>query len=192
MANDVDGIVVGANGSVRVAPVGTAAPADPVIAPAAAWIDLGYANEDGVSVSKSKDITGIPAWQSFFDVRKIVTGETFKLSTALLQWGADQVKLAFGGGEVTTVAAVAGPPALIEHYKYEPPDPGELDERAMMVDWADGAKHYRLIVPRGIVVDDVETNLTKSDAAELPIGFEVVASDGIKPWYLLTDDPAFA
>lgn len=187
---DVDEVTVGANGKVYIAPVGTAAPGDPIIAPAAAWVDLGYTSEEGVGLNKGREVASIRAWQSFFDIRKIVTGESLRLTWQLQQWNDANVVLAFGGGAVTTVAAAAGPPALIQHYRYEPPLAGDLDERAGMVEWADGDKHYRLIVPRGMVGDAVETNLTKNAESRLPIAFDVLGTDGAVPWYLITDDPA--
>lgn len=186
MAKDTTGVVVGANGTPWVAPKGTTAPIDPVIAPAAAWIDLGYLTDDGTKVTKNRQIVGIPAWQSFYDLRKIVQSEKLGFAFSVLQWGKDQIKLAFGGGTVTTVT---GPPL---HYKYQPPAPGLVDERAFMLDWVDGTYAFRLIVPRVMVTEAVESTVGRKDAAKLPIGIEVLGTDGVDAWYLLTTHPAFA
>ena len=186
MTKNVDEIVVGANGSLWVAPVGTAAPADETAAPGVGWVDLGYASEDGVTVTDSKTLESIPVWQLFYPARRIVTERDLALSFVLRQWNGENVKLAFGGGEVTEPVPASG------SYKYTPPDPEAIDERALMIDWADGTKHYRLVLTRGMVTENVETNLVRTAAADLPITFGLIGDDTGEPWYLLTDDPAFA
>lgn len=183
MAKDVDEIVVGANGTVWVAPVGTAAPADESAVPGAGWVDLGYTSEDGATVTDSKTLEVIPVWQLFYPARRMVTARDFTVGFALRQWNGDTVKLGFGGGEITEPTA--------NHFKYTPPDPSEVDDRAFMLDWADDTKNYRLVVPRAVTGESVETNIVRSAAADLPITMGVIGSDGVTPWYLLTDDPAF-
>lgn len=185
MTKNADQVVVAANGSIYVGELGATAPAtiDAAIDPAE-WIDLGYANDDGVTFSDGKDTEDINAWQSFYALRRIVTAKEGSLQFNLLQWNGATVRLAFGGGTVTEDAA--------GEYRYEPPDPGVIDERAAIIEWVDGDRNYRLIVPRSMVSETVETNLTKSDAGELPITLSVLGQEGVKPWYLLTDDPAFA
>ncbi len=178
--------VVAGTGEVRVAPVGTAAPVDPTVAWGAAWLELGYTNEDGVTVNREFDMEEKAAWQSFYPIRRIVTGRGFTVAFNLYQWNETSVPLAFGGGTITTIA---GPPA---HYKYTPPSAEVLDERALGVQWQDGTKVYRLIIPRGMVTEAGETNLTRTDTSVLPITFGVVASGTADPFYILTSDPAFA
>lgn len=184
MGKDVDEIVVGANGTVWVAPVGTAAPADESAAPGAGWVDLGFTSEDGVTLSDAKTFERIPVWQLFYAARIIVTERDLNLSFNLRQWSGVKVKLAFGGGEVTEPTS--------GKFKYTPPSPADIDERALLLDWSDGTKKYRLVQPRGMVTEAVETNLVRTAAADLPITFGLLGTDGVDPWYLLTNDPAFA
>lgn len=183
-AKEVDQILVGANGSIWVAPVGTAAPATEIAAYGAGWIELGYVNEDGVSPRESRTIKDILVWQLFYAARKIVTARAFEVKFSLSQWTLTTLPLAFGGGAITEPTP--------NHYKYTPPSPETIDERSLGVDWVDGTKHYRLIIPRGLVSDAVETKLARTDAALLPITFAVIGDDaGGAPWYILTDDPVF-
>lgn len=126
----------------------------------------------------------IQAWQLFYPARKIVDQRTFKLVFDLLQWSKDTVKLAFGGGAITTTSGAG-------HFQYAPPDPSTLDTRALAIEWTDGSVHYRLIVPKGLVEDNVQSMLSRNEAAPLPIGFGVVGQAGVSPWYMLTDDPSF-
>lgn len=182
MGKDTDEIVVGANGTVWTAPVGTAAPATEVAAPAAAWVDLGYTSEDGLTFNDSKTLEVISVWQLFHAARRIVSERDTTISFVLRQWNIDTVPFALD-------AVVTEPTA--GHYKIVPPAPESVGEKALMLDWQDGTKHYRLIIPKGTVTDAVETNLVRTAAADLPIGFGVLGSDGVDPWTLLTDDPAF-
>lgn len=181
---DADEIVVAGNGSIYVGELGATAPADilDTIDPAE-FFELGYANEDGVTFTDGKTIEDINAWQSFYALRRIMTAKEGTLAFNLLQWNGATVRLAFGGGSVTEDQAGA--------YRFTPPAPGVVDERSMIIAWVDGSKNYRLIVPRGMVTENVETQLTKSAAGELPITFGVNGQEGVDPWYLQTDDPAF-
>jgi hypothetical protein len=184
MAKDVDQIVVGANGTVRVAPVGTAEPADIDAAFGAGWVDLGYTSEDGVTVTDSNTLETIPVWQLFYPARRIITERDFTVAFALRQFSGQQVEFAFGGGEVTSDGA--------GKYRFTPPAPEDLDERALAIEWLDGDKTFRLILPRGMVTENVETQVVRTAAADLPVTFGVIGTDTGQPWYLLTDDPDFA
>lgn len=184
MSKDTDQIVVGANGTVRVAPLGTPEPADIEAAFDAAWTDLGYTTEDGVTVTDSKTLENIPVWQLFYPARRIITERDFTVAFALRQFSGRQVEFAFGGGAVTADGA--------GKYRFTPPAPETIDERMLSVEWVDGDKTFRLILPRGIVTENVETQVVRTAASDLPITFGIVGQDGVDPWYLLTDDPDFA
>lgn len=189
---DADEVVVGANGSIWVAPVGTAEPADHDNAYPAGWVELGYTSEDGVTLNVGRTMADIPVWQSFFPVRRMVTARDMTAAFVLRQWNKATLVLAFGGGVITHVASSVGPPAVGEHWRYDPPDPSVVDERMLGVDWVDGAKSYRLIVQRGQVAENAETKIARAAAADLPITFGILADDvNETPWYLLTNDPAF-
>lgn len=183
MPKDTDEIVVGANGTVRVAPVGSTEPADIGESWDAAWVDLGYINEDGLTVKDAKSINDVKVWQLFYPARRIITERDFTVAFAMRQFSGLQVELAFGGGTVT---------AESEGFRFTPPDPDVIDERALGLEWLDGDKTFRLIIPRGLVTEDVETKLVRTDPADLPITFGVIGSEDSDPWYLLTDDPTFA
>lgn len=186
MAIDADEIVVGASGSVHVGAVGSTGPTDIETALDAAFTDLGYVSEDGVEITPGMDVNEVPAWQSFYPVRRIVTGRTLEIGFTLLQWNEESIKLAFGGGSVATTA---GPPA---YYTYSPPDPSTIDSRALVVEWADGTKGYRLHVPKVLVTDTSALSLNRTDPAGLALTFSVQATDGSDEFTLITDDPAFA
>jgi hypothetical protein len=183
MAKDTDQIVIGANGSVRVAPLATADPADAAAAWPAGWVDLGYTSEDGVTFTDAKTLENIPVWQLLYPARRIITERDATAAFVLRQFGPDQVKLGFGGGDITEDS--------IGNFRYTPPAPELIDERRLGIEWLDGDKTFRLIMPRGLVTENVETNIVRTAAQDLPITFGIVGQDGVDPWYLLTDDPDF-
>ena len=186
MAIDTDEVVVGADGAVYVAPVGTAGPTDIATALNASFVDLGYVSEDGVEMTPGVEMNPIPAWQSFYPIRHVVTGRSLELGFSLLQWNEDSIKLAFGGG---TVTPTAGPPA---YYTYTPPAPEDVDYRALVIEWEDGTKDYRLHIPRALVTDVGSITLQRSDPAGLDLTFSLAAAESGSEFTLITNDPAFA
>jgi len=183
MATDPDNILVGASGTVRVAPVGTTVPTDLETAYAAGWVDLGFIGEDGVELTPSVDMNEIMAWQDFYPVRRVVTSRGLDIGIPLLEWNKTTVPLALGGGEITTATGV---------HKYEPPEPADLDERALAVEWSDGDRNYRWHFARVMVTDLAGFTVRRGEGAILPLTASVMGVTGAKPWHFLTDDPAFA
>jgi hypothetical protein len=193
MALDADEVVIGANGAVSVAPVGTDGPTDITTALDEDFIDLGYVSEDGVEITPGIDMSEINGWQSFYAIRRLVTSRSLEVGFSLLQWNAESIKLAFGGGDVVEEQAPsAGPPPTPGLYVYSPPDPAEIDYRALVIDWSDGSKGYRLHIPKAVVTDTGALSLNRTDAAGLQLTFALQATDGADPFSLITNDPAFA
>lgn len=187
MAKDTNEITVGANGSIYVAPVGTTVPANIAATLGTGWIDLGYADDNGVTVTDSRTLESIPVWQLFYTARRIVKERDLAVAFVLRQWAAAQVELAFGGGTIVEDGTSGS-----GHFTYTPPDPQVIDERMLAVEWQDGTKNYRLIVTRGMVTDNVATKIARANAMDLPITFGLIGEAGETPWRLQTDDPAFA
>lgn len=183
--NDASEIVVAGSGQVYVAPVGTSLPTTPTATPNAAFVGLGYHNEDGVSISVSPTIEEFSAWQSRQAIRREMTAQEITISFALQQWNENNVVLAFGGGAISTVSG---------GYRYDfPEDDDSLAEKAIIVDCVDGATHHRFVFGRGTVTEAVESQFQRGATALLPITFKVLGpEDGGAPGYYLTDSAAFA
>lgn len=189
MANDASEIVVGANGRVLVAPISADMPDDIESDLSVDWTEVGFVSEDGVQFTDSKDITDIPAWQSFYPVRKVVSGKTSTIEFAMRQWNRTTVVFAFGGGAVSSVDGVS---------IYKPPAPGTLDSRAVCVEWVDGGDTFRLVMPNGIASGDVSPQVVRTAATDLAVSFEATPDgtpdDGdlsTEPWYIITDSDSF-
>ncbi len=181
--NESGEIVVGANGSVFVAALGVAAPTNATTALASGWIDMGFVSENGATFTDSRTVTPIPVWQSFYPPRRIITERDAMVEFVLRQWNTATLRLAFGGGDITGTAP---------NFTYTPPDPSELDERQMCLDWQDGARSFRLYIGKGMVTDNVATNIVRTAAADLPIVFGVTPDSGDDPYEIFIHDPAFS
>ena len=187
MAQDPENLVVASGGSVYVAPVGTTAPTDPDGSVSASWNEVGLITEEGANFSRGITMEEIKSWQRRTAVRRMTTDEEITSSFTLQEWTGDNFALAMGGGEVTSVGGGI--------YKYEfPSGNDDLDERSLMIRWDDNGKSYQLVFERGSVTEAVETTLSRTSEAKLPISFKALASldEGTVGVELLTDDPAFA
>lgn len=157
MALDATQVRIASNGKILVAPVGTAAPVDTTTAFAASWVNLGYASEDGVTLTPSLDTDDIPGWQSSAPLRTIITGAGLEVGFTLMQSSPEVLDLYFGG---TTAAGTL-----------EVPVSPSITERSLAVEWIDGASVYRLIVPRAALTDRGEITLARGDAVAFEMTF---------------------
>lgn len=184
MSQEKKELVVAKGGSWHVAEVGTEIPDDPIAA-LPGFTELGLLTEDGLKFNRSITIQEFKAWQKRPAVRREVTDEELMASGALEQWNADNFAFAFGGGEIVEVSSGL--------YKYEFPDADDaLDERATVLRWQDGDRHYQLGFESGNVTEPVEVGLKRSELSTLGLGYKALAGDdetlGVS---FVTDDPAF-
>jgi hypothetical protein len=175
---------------VWLAPVGTAAPADATIALGTAWRSVGYTSEDSLKFNETPDIQTLKSGQSDFPIRYFQVGDAATIEVDLEQWSAANFQAVYGGGEITEIV-VTGPPTAT-HYKFTPPRVGGRTEVAALIEVFDGGKHYRFMVPRCMQMDGVASDMSKGAASKLPLRLGVLGDDDTDPWYLITDDPAFA
>lgn len=174
MALTADEVFIAGGGHVYVADVGATEPTDTTTPWDADWTELGYTTDDGVTITPSQTITDIPAWQSRYPVRRIVTAENFEASFSLLQWNEDTLSLAFRGG--TWVGDV-----------YTPGAAGVVDERALGIEAIDGDKIARIVIPRGLVTTVGGINMTRTGANPIPITFSSLATEGESPFTIIAD-----
>lgn len=156
---------VGANGSVYLAPVGTAAPTDAVTAPPSPWMELGYLDDNGPKVSFDKTVKDILAWQSFDPIRKVPTALPRNVSGNLMQWNVDTVVAVLGGTATPTA----------DGFSWVPPAPQEIDERSLILDALDGTRIVRLYASRVMQGAKTEWNFKAGEAAILPFEYDFLA-----------------
>jgi hypothetical protein len=181
-APNTSNVLVGLTGGVRVAPVGTTAPATSIATYAAGWTELGYISEDGITESNSSDATEIKAFQGGVTVRKVISSSETTFAFTIIETNKDVWALYYPGSTFatatgTTTATIKVPAA---------------DPRAFAFDVVDGARHYRILVPKGEISERGDL-VYKNDEA---VGYEFTmtcypASDGTV-MIKLSDDAAVA
>lgn len=183
-ALDSDAIVIAGTATIQVAPAGTTMPESLSDDLDAAFVNLGYSTQDGVQFSDSKTVEGVTPHQSFYPVRRFVTARSSSAALSLLQWDADTVPLAFGGGAITEPSP--------GEFRFTPPEPDEIDERAVVIDIADGDRHIRIGIAKCMVSSNTESTFARTGPALLPLTFDVLATEGDAPFTFDSDDPAWA
>ncbi len=183
MAQDPTELVVASYGDLYVAPSGTTLPTEWNSRLDPAFQNLGLTTEDGVTFGYAPEVQGFGAWQSKTDVRRELTRSDYSLTFSLEQWNAQSFQLAFGGGEVVEVRTGS--------YRYDfPDDTAALAAYAIVVDWQDGRKNYRLAYASGNVTESVEVQLQRTELAVLPVTFRPLGGVGNAPRFF-SNDPSF-
>jgi hypothetical protein len=124
------------------------------------------------------------SWNSFWPIRRNITQRDFQVMFNLLQFNKVTMPFATGGAVVSTLST--------GHYKIAAPVPAALDERAVGCEWVDGSNVLRLVLPKGLVTDQVESDATRAKLGELPIVFGIEGSDVADAYYFLTNMSGFA
>lgn len=192
MAGDETRILIPQNARVYLAPVGTAAPADPVVAPDAAWKDVGYFTPDSLSWSTDPSFEEVTSHQSNYPTRRWQTGDAATVEVDLQEWSETNFKAIYGGGTVIEVPASPGPPEVVQHYKFSPPAVGARTQTACMIEIIDGVKRYRMMIPKCEQSEGAEISLEKTSEATLPLRLSIIGSDVGDAWWLMTTDEGFA
>jgi len=175
---------VAGTGELFLGPVGTALPTDASTALGVAFNGYGFTSEDGVSLSKSVEREGIPAWQSTTPVRYLVTGQELTAAVTFLQSNKDILKLWLGSGDFAAAGAGGGFSADVSV------DPvGQ--QFAFVLEWKDADIVSRLAIPKVEITETGDVSLARQ-ATSFPVTFGALAPDSgdvLATW--MTSDPAF-
>ncbi|GGM04732.1 hypothetical protein GCM10010099_21060 [Streptomyces cinereus] len=184
MALNADNVRVGLNGNIYMAPKGTTAPTDLDTAWAAAWLDLGYMSEDGVSLEYSTDVEDINAWQSLSPVRRVLTSVDMTLGFTALELKTRTVTAYFPGATMTDVSGTV-------HKLDIPAAPGP-QEFAFGLEWIDGTIKNRLIIPRGEITERGAITVARSEAVALEMTVSAYATSAPELASWLSNDPSWS
>jgi hypothetical protein len=179
-------ILIPARTYVHLADVGTVAPVDSVVALGVGWTNVGFTTPDSLSFSTEPEFQEVAVAQSDYPALRFQTSESATVGVVLQQWNSANFLAVYGGGTITEDPVATG------NFKFVPPAIGERQEKAAIVETIFGARHYRFVFPRCMQMEGVQMDLQKGQEARLPLSLGILGGDLADPWYLLTDDPAFA
>ncbi|MGH6656632.1 MAG: hypothetical protein ACRDVE_15690 [Actinocrinis sp.] len=171
-------------GFVKVAPLGTAVPADVTTAWAAGWIDLGLIDDKGVTSSNKKTMNKVKAWQTPLPIRQLLAERDLIYKFAMLQlnWKTralwmDAGATSLSGGTYTLVA----------------PADANVTEWMLGIEWQDGTLVYREFTQRGVFTDSGDVVYVDGTPVLQELTYETLPLDlTTGPVATLTNDPAFA
>lgn len=139
----VANVLVGANGVAYVAPTGSTAPTDSTTAVAAAFKNLGFVSEDGLTEGVNISTSEIKAWDGS-TIRKVISGSEKTFKVKCLEAGNGNVIDLFYTKPTITVATGKSTVAVKTPVR---------DLRAFIIDVVDGSAHRRFYIPSGEVTD---------------------------------------
>ena len=159
MTTNADNVVVAITGAVYVAPVGSTAPTDADTALDAAFVGVGYLNEDAVSEAINVDTNDIVAWQNSDTVRKVITSFGVEYSFTMIE--TNQASTALYYGKTHTDGSSHGIGGTM------------TGRQAFVIDAIDTTgQAVRRYIPSGEVTERGEVGLTGTDA----VGYEVTVA----------------
>jgi hypothetical protein len=163
MAVDASKVGVAITGSVYKAPTGTAAPTSQSTALDAAFIDLGYIGEGGVTetLPVSGDSTSIKAWQGGATVRTVRTAPDDFPTYTFVALETNKTVLETKYGVTVTQTVTEG------SFTINTNTTRTADE--YVIDVVDGSELERTYIPQGVVTEVGD----KVYAGTEPIGYEI-------------------
>lgn len=170
----------------HVAPAGTAAPADESAALNVAFVNCGHTTPDATQIATEPEFQPVNSHQSDYPIDYIHVSETGSLSINLLQWNANNLRTAFGGGSVTEIGTSGS-----GKFKFSPAAIGGREEVTGILELFSGTHKYRWVIPRAMQMEGVTLEFQKANPTGLPVRLGFLGDDGVLPFYLLTDDPSF-
>lgn len=154
MANLASNVRVGVTGAVWKAIAGTPIPTDIATALNAAFRDVGYITEDGVTTSTATDTTDIRAWQNGDTVRKVQTSHDFTISFTMLETNKESLELYYGN----FTAGPGGTPGSVQVK-------GDQGWRGRLVlNVVDGDDLIRIVMPDAQVTEREDVPYVNGDA----------------------------
>lgn len=168
MAQTAAKVAVGYEGAVYVAPTGTAAPTSAISALNAAFKEVGYLDEGGITVAHSDDTTELKAWQRSSVVRKTITQSDTTVQFAMIE---------------------SRNKAAIELFYKKNMESGDqqLNEGgalaksvSVVVDVIDGTKIHRLYLPECEVTERGDIQITSEESIKYDVTITCYEVGGIK------------
>jgi hypothetical protein len=154
MALTAGAVRVGVTGRIYVAPQGTAIPTATSGVLASGFNDMGYAKDDGITISVENDTTDIRAWQNGDLVRRVQSSVTFSIQFVMIETNEYSLKTYFnnythGAGVLDGSVTMNG---------------SQPFRGAVVLDVIDGTNLIRVAFPDAQVTDRGDITIVNGDA----------------------------
>lgn len=173
MPRDSSKVFIGA-GTLYTAPLATAFPATPAVAPSGSWTEIGY-SEDGWVIAFDRTVERVFAAEEINALVVLKTGQETHVRGTLMQATLENLVLSFGGGTIDADTPSAG------FRQYTPPASDTQTEFAVLFrSNLDGSNVRDWKFPRTLSVASVEIPHNKApNVSVVAMDFEaVVPSSG--------------
>lgn len=159
MPNTAANVRVGITGAIYRAPVATPLPANQTTALNAAFVDLGYISEDGVTETYDDTVEDIVAWQSAQVVRSTTSESSASLSWTMIETRGNVLTTFHRGSTMVTAAG---------NHRLDV-KPIAADPSSWVLDVVDGPKLIRIVVGLGEIVERGEVMYRNGEAVAYPV-----------------------
>lgn len=139
------------------------------------WVQLGRTTDAGARFTFDRKVTQIFSSQFLDPARSIITAQPKKVEYDLQQWNDATLDLALGGVDVTTVGGET---------RLDPKALSFVNEKALLIIATDGDDKFMVGFARTLNTKATAFALVKTAESFLPIGSEVLGSDGETPYFL--------
>lgn len=175
MANNALQVRIAQTGSVYLATYGTALPVDTATPLIAAYKQLGFVSDKGVTLTFAVKFGDVMSWQSLSSLRKYVQTQTLTAQFELEQTNSDVLSAYFAGATSITNPNEAG--GILVNVSNTP----GVDERTGVIEFFDGTVKYRVVLARCIVTDRGQTPIGRTGAVLWQLTIEALAVDAVTP-----------
>lgn len=176
---NTDDVIIGTYGGAFAAPTGTTLPTAYDTVLASAFVPLGWFSEQGPKIPTAPNVQEIRAWQSADPIAARVKERSSTVEFEMMQWNADTLPFAYGGGSITTAGG---------GYVYTPPSGEVVDEYSLVLDVLDGSDIVRYVFERGYPAAGTAPGFNRDGAALLSVGYKVLTpADGDVPFRIYSN-----
>ena len=167
MAQVSDNVKVGYDGAVYVAPTGSTGPTDASTALDAAFLELGFLDETGVTVAHDDEVTEIKAWQRATVVRKTTTSSDTTVAFAMAETNKAALEFFYKKTMETGDDALneSGAPAK---------------KVSLVIDVIDGTFIHRMYLASCEVTERGEITMTSEDGVGYPVTVTAYEENSVK------------
>jgi len=160
MAQNASNVRVAVAGAVHVAPLGTTLPSTFDEPLDAAFEEVGFITEDGITETYEVETEDLIAWQGATIVRKVNTSSNYTFEFSVMETTRVGLELFFGGSYVEDDG--------VDGYKLDVKS-GQRDQRVFVFDVLDGDEHIRIACAQAEVVERGEITYASGEAISYPM-----------------------